>query len=521
MSNIFNSVKETYIKSNTFDLTHDVKLSTKAGKLTPCCVIDTIPGDKFTISGNAMVRLAPTLAPIMHRMDVYIHYFFVPNRILWPGWEDFITGGQYGEDATVPPFLTVNTSQINNGDLLDYMGIPTGQDVGTGKTAKISALPLAAYQKIYQDYYRDENLIDETNFQLIDGDNTGSLGYLEYMRNRAWAKDYFTSALPWTQRGPEAILPLGQSAPIIPIDDGTGVQQYLRHTNGHAISNQTGNITWDASNTEIWDGAGDPSYISVEDSHEVDLSSATASTIIELRRAFALQAFLEANARGGSRYIENIAVHFGVQSSDKRLQRPEYIGGFSAPLKMSEVLQTSANASQPTPQGTMTGHGISVGGSKQYSYFCEEHGYIIGIMSVLPKPAYQQGIPRHFRRFDKFDYAWPAFANIGEQPIENIELWWAGNQTDEETFGYTPRYAEYKFQNNRVAGDFRTSLDFWHLGRKFANYPGLNEDFVTMWDYEIERVFAVQGAEDNLWCQVLNQVKAARKLPVFGTPKIQ
>jgi len=243
MSNIFNSVKETYIKSNTFDLTHDVKLSTKAGKLTPCCVIDTIPGDKFNISGNAMVRLAPTLAPIMHRMDVYIHYFFVPNRILWPNWEDFITGGQYGEDATVPPFINIDTTDVNNGDLLDYMGIPTNADVGSGKIAKVNPLAFAAYQRIYQDYYRDENLIDEVIVDLFNGDNTSNIGYFSTMRYRAWSKDYFTSALPWTQRGPEAILPLGQTAPIIPIEDGSGiVSQYLRDTPSSAINNGTGNI---------------------------------------------------------------------------------------------------------------------------------------------------------------------------------------------------------------------------------------------------------------------------------------
>lgn len=518
MADIFNSIQASNIPSNVFSLTHDVKLSTKVGQLTPCCVIDTIPGDRFTISGNAMVRLAPMIAPVMHRMDVYIHYFFVPNRILWPNWQDFITGGEDGENTDVHPFVEVNTDQTPPGSLADYMGLPTDLDTGPNRDYFINPMAFAAYQKIYDDYYRDENLIDRIDPQLTDGDNQAQLPLLGTLRNRAWSKDYFTSALPWTQRGPEALLPVGGTAPLEIFQTPT---QPFTDNNGTPYPDQ-GTINWNVNPGQLTiEPTNDPGIIDVSQSHFVDLSQATAQSIIDLRRAFALQTWLEKNATGGARYIENIAVHFGVETSDKRLQRPEYIGGVSAPIKMSEVLQTSASSGQPTPQGTMAGHGISVGGSKKYSYFAEEHGYIMGIMSVLPKPAYQQGVEKHYRRFNKFDYAWPTFAHVGEQPIENLELYVTGDdQIDQGTFGYTPRYAEYKFKNNRVAGDFRTSLDFWHMGRKFANLPGLNEDFITCFPEEIDRIFAVQSGEDNLWCQVLNEVSVRRKLPVFGTPKI-
>lgn len=249
-----------------------------------------------------------------------------------------------------------------------------------------------------------------------------------------------------------------------------------------------------------------------------DLSTATGTTIIELRRAMKLQEWLEKSARGGARYTEMVSVMFGVESSDKRLQRPEYIGGSKTPIKISEVLNTSATAT--SPQGNMSGHGVSVGGGQSFSYSAEEHGYIMSIMSIMPESAYQQGIPRHFMRKDKFDYYWEQFAHIGEQGVFNDEVMVKGTVPDgEEIWGYTPRYSEYKFIPNTVHGDFRTSLDFWHLGRKFADLPALNYDFMQMDWNEVDRIFAVQDGTDNLWCQVINQVTARRPMPIFGTPK--
>jgi len=212
--------------------------------------------------------------------------------------------------------------------------------------------------------------------------------------------------------------------------------------------------------------------------------------------------------------------HFGVRSSDARLQRPEFLGGSATPITISEVLQTSANSSQPSPQGNMAGHGVSVGSSNYVTYRCEEHGYIIGIMSVMPKTAYQQGIPKHFTKFDKFDYYWPSFANIGEQPIYNKELYYDNASTDDEVFGYTPRYAEYKYIPSTVHGEFRSSLDFWHMGRIFASKPSLNQDFIECDADEVDRVFAVSEGQEHLYVYLHNEVKATRLMPYFGTPTI-
>jgi hypothetical protein len=248
---------------------------------------------------------------------------------------------------------------------------------------------------------------------------------------------------------------------------------------------------------------------------ETDGLELQPTTINDLRRAFRLQEWLEKNARGGTRYIENILTHFGVKSSDKRLQRPEYITGVKSPVVISEIVNTTGQT-EGLPQGNLAGHGVSVSSGRSGSYFCEEHGYIIGIMSVMPKTAYQQGIPKTFLKNDTLDYFWPSFAHIGEQPVTNNEIY-AYTASAEDTFGYVPRYAEYKYMPSRVAGDFRTTLDYWHLGRKFATQPSLNSAFVNC--DATKRIFAVDDPEgDSLYCHVLNKIKAVRPMPKFGTP---
>lgn len=532
---IFNQVEQTRPRSNSFDLSHDRKFSSKFGQLTPIMALDCVPGDKINIKPSAMVRMAPLIAPVMHKINVFVHYFFVPNRIVWPGrkqWEDFITGGEDGLDLTVWSHADYKPDDYQAGSLPDYMGLPIASDViaTTGQDAQVSTLPFAAYQKIYNDYYRDQNLqapvLDEVNAGLI---NPGLFTDLTTLRTRAWQHDYFTSTLPWTQKGPEAMLPLGNTAPLLYNEDGLHVKSeaWIGSTGANTPPSLASNIEMDAAilnqvNSAI-DGA--PISLDVSGAHVADLSAATSSSINDLRRAITLQVWLEKNARGGSRYTESINVHFGVRSSDQRLQRPEYIGGLKTPIKVSEILNTSGSTDNPSasyqPQGTMAGHGISVGGAKSFTYRAEEHGYIIGIMSVMPVTSYQQGIPRHFSRADKFDYYWPEFANLGEQAVMNQELAWSGDVAyNAGVFGYTPRYAEYKYMSNTVHGDFKTTLDFWHLGRKFSALPNLNSDFIEMDSDEVERIFAVQSANDqSLWCQVYNEVHARRLMPIFGTPK--
>jgi hypothetical protein len=500
-------------KKNVFDLTHDVKLSCDMGNLVPIMTLEAVPGDKFNLSAEALVRFAPMTAPVMHRMDVSMHYFFVPNRILWSNWEKFITDANSG---IVPPFMEYGDVGYTDASkkFLDYMGVPP-YDTG-GQLTQISALPIAAYQAIYNEYYRDQNLIAPIDYKLRDGNNVTTLddvNRLLVLRKRAWEHDYFTASLPFAQKGSAVDIPLGNiSVPYTKIQgrDTSGVTGDVQGTTG----------TYDIDNLPA-PIAGNGLYMPSVD------TDVEPTTINDLRRAFRLQEWLEKNARGGTRYVESILTHFGVKSSDARLQRPEYITGTKTPVVISEVLNTSGSfsgddPSNPTsaPQGTMAGHGISVASGKGGSYYCEEHGYIIGIMSIMPKTAYQQGIPRTFLKLDTLDYFWPTFANIGEQEVKNSEIY-AYTGTGDNTFGYVPRYSEYKYMPSRVAGDFRTTLDYWHLGRIFDTQPSLNQTFIECAPANTKRIFAVvEEGQDSLYCHVLNKVKAIRPMPKYGTPMI-
>jgi hypothetical protein len=528
---IFNSISVNKPKSNTFNLSHDRKMSMNMGTLTPTLAMDVLPGDKITLSSTQMIRFAPLMAPIMHRIDCYQHFFFVPNRLTWSNWEDFITGGEDGKDNSVFPTIQASEASTAEGTLQDYLGVP--KLTGNAKM-EISALPSAAYAMIYNEYFRDQNLIEKIDTKLVNGIQPSSIQYpLQELRQRAWQHDYFTSALPWTQKGEEATIPiLGEADITFRGADPTGRYNTIRNYDGSVpgfngeqkLSATSDILGSDPAVMRRGDGA-DKTILDNSPWLQADLSSATAASINDLRQAFRLQEWLEKNARGGSRYIEVIKSHFGVTSSDARLQRPEYLGGGKSPVTISEVLQTSETGlsqndqqSQGTPQGNMAGHAINVGGGNRFSYRAQEHGYIIGIMSIMPKTAYFQGLPKHFTKFDKFDYYFPSFAHLGEQPITTSELFATGSVKDDSVFGYTPRYAEYKHQLSSVHGEFKDTLMFWHMARKFETQPYLNEQFINA--NPTKRIFAVTDEKDEtIYCHIHHNLKARRLMPYFGTPK--
>lgn len=503
--NIFNSIKLSKPKKNNFNLTHDVKMSGQCGQLLPSLVMECIPGDSVNISCESLVRFAPMLAPVMTRFDVFTHYFFVPNRLVWDNWEDFITNQATGGI----PFVTIDAALgVGEQKFLDYFGIPPIASFGGGANpVNVNALPLAAFQMIYNEYYRDENLVAPVLFDLTDGDNSTNAD-LTTPRRRAWEHDYFTSALPFAQKGTAVDVPLGDVLLKTNWDSSGAIPQFLDTTDTPV----TGNLQQSIPGPSIF-GTPATTHAAYDPDGTLEVG---ATTINDLRRAFRLQEWFEKLARGGSRFTEFLLSMFGVRSKDSRLQRPEYITGVKSPVQISEVLQTSETST--TPQGTMAGHAYSVGSGYKGSYYCEEHGYIIAICSVMPKPAYQQGIPKTFLKTDPFEFYFSQFANIGEQPVLNNELY-AYQPTGAGTFGYVPRFSEYKYMPNRVAGDFRSTLDFWHAGRIFTALPVLDQTFIEMDEAEIDRIFAV-SSDDNLYMIFLHKIMARRPMPVFGTPMI-
>lgn len=530
-----NSIQVNKPKKNKFDLSHEVKQTGNMGYLYPCYVQDVIPGDSFRVNTQQMVRFSPLLAPMMHNVDFKLDYFFVPYRLVWDEWKDFITGGEDGNDLPSFPRIALDhtttlDSFFEKGSLADYLGVPpyessmsgpqdggawtNRQSISSGNNQEISALPFRAYQLIYHEYFRDQNVGTEYDQYTYSGliphgsHNQQLLG----LRRSNWEKDYFTSSLPFLQRGGEVELPLG----TVSVDtfegtsgDPTGWEELKIGPYGSVADNKI--YTSDSSGTY-------PGALTGE---------MQAVTINELRKASALQKWLEIMARAGSRYREQIFAIFGERIPDYTVQVPQYLGGGKTPIMISEVLSTYAQTSSATtggstdrPMGDMAGHALGLGDGIGFQQSFDEHGIVLGLCRIIPKASYVQGLSRFWQKFDKFDHYFPQFANLGEQEVYNKEIFIKGDKTtDDQVFGYQQRYAEYKYSQNRIAGDFRDTLAHWELSRRFNDHALLNQSFIEC--TPDDRIFAItDSTEDKIWISLYHKVDALRPMPYHSNPTL-
>jgi len=496
------------MKRGKFSLSNYKLLSADMGELIPCGIWEVLPGDTVQAATSALLRASPLLAPVMHPVDVRIHHWFVPHRLVWEDWENFITGGPDGLDASVFPTITIGGgSGAAIGSLADYLGVPTGVN-----DIVVSALPFRGYSLIWNEWYRDQDLQTKLTIDKTSGADTTTNTTLQ---NIAWEKDYFTSARPWEQKGAGITIPLGDEAPVLGLGRGTTTKD----VGSQVVWDSTSvNIAGSKTYTDKFNGAANL-YAEAEQMPSqsgeyrmkirADLSEASAITVTALREAMALQRYEEARARFGSRYVEYLR-YLGVRSSDARLQRPEYLGGGRETIQFSEVLQTAEGTD---PVGALKGHGIAAMRSNRYRRFFEEHGYVFSFISVRPKTIYAQGLPRHFNRRVKEDFWQKELQHIGQQEVLNKEVY-AAHATPDGTFGYQDRYDEYRRTESTIAGGFRDNLDFWHFARIFGSTPALNGDFVKC--VPTERTFAVPS-EDVLWIMTKHSVQARRLVAQTGT----
>lgn len=566
---IFTDVRVRKPKRTKKNMSFTSLVTSRFGAVTPILCKEVYPNETWKETPQVLCRMTPLIVPLMSKMEIRVDYFFVPNRILWTDWEEFITRGIDGMSEVEKPMLPLSQLLPYNGSLTDYLNFPTvpynggNPSIPGGFSEPVDLLPFAGYRRIWQDWYADETLQESDMFEFPmstaemiaacnDNPQVQTKPVLQRLMTRGWKKDYFTSALPWAQRGPEVVMNTeiygtgGQigsvsgrtqssanlSASGVSIDDGQGLQfiadsdyspngfvgatvhgsserVHLSHT--HAISDQP--VHSDEGTIEGLEGEG--------------------FTVNEFRRLVALQEWFETNARAGGRYIESILAHFGLRVPDYRLDRSEYIGGVTNEFSFGEVLQTSSN-NDSTGQalGAYAGRGISLVQGRIKKYRVPEHGWLFGIMSIRPKRnAYYQGIPRQYSRATALDYMFPRFANLGEQAIKNKEIYAHGNGEGlDDDFGYVPRFSELYGSMDELHGEMRGSLLYWHTARKFDNMPTLSKSLIEIMNNsasQLNRIFAyddgtavetLDSSNDHFILEVHQTIKAKRCLPVSPIP---
>ena len=511
MQHLFSQVPKTDIPRSKFNRSHGLKTTFDAGYLVPILVDEVLPGDTFNLKATLFTRVATLISPIMDNMYLDTFFFFVPERLVFENFQRMCGEQDNPDDSTdfIFPTITAPEGGFAVGSLADYFGLPTGV-----ANLEVRAEPFRAYNLIYNEWFRDENLQDSVPFTKADDDKETNYKLLR----RGKRHDYFTSALPWPQKGPGVELSFGGNAPIV-YGSGCGSTTNPEFVGKRVISSTVGYSgekfavgRWEAS-----DGTSQP--VNTCNPIYADMSAVTALTINQFREAFQIQKWYERAARGGTRYTEILRSFFGVISPDARLQRPEYLGGSSHRIDISSVPQTSGST-DTTPQANLAAFGVGYNNKSGFTKSFTEHGWILGFVNVRADLTYQQGLNRMWTRSTKFDMYWPTFAHLGEQAVLNKEIYAQGNAKDDEAFGYQERYAEYRYFPSIITGKFRSTdaqpLDFWHLAQKFDSLPTLSSQFIED-NPPVDRVIAVQD-EPQFLLDCWFDMNCVRPMPVYGVP---
>lgn len=521
------------------------KTTFDAGQVIPFYVDEVLPGDTFSVRTSKVVRMQTLLTPVMDNVYLDTYYFFVPNRLVWEHWKQFM--GENTESAWIPqveyevPQLTAPAGGWEEGTIADYMGIPTG--VGN---LSVNALPFRAYALIMNEWFRSENLTDPLNIPVDDatvvGVNTGNYvsdvakGGKPYVASKF--RDYFSSCLPSPQKGPDVTIQTAQlgNAPVVALENTIpsssfyNVGMQVVDKDGSPLPLDSRVLSLNVSEPRFisayptgQSGSGGASSVTPSNLWAQFDSTVSVATINQLRTAFQIQKFYERSARGGSRYIETLKAHFGVTSPDARLQRPEYLGGNRVPITINQVVQSSGTVADSTPLGDTGAMSLTTDVHSDFTKSFVEHGFVIGVMVARYDHTYQQGIERFWSRKSMFDYYWPEFANIGEMAVLNKEIYAQGNATDDEVFGYQEAWADYRYKPSRVSGEMRSrykqSLDVWHLADDYSKLPSLSDSWIREDPNPINRVLAVSdNLANQFFCDVFVQNYTTRNMPLYSIP---